>query len=165
MSKKMKSAVAELKEIIVAGTKVAKKKAKQAQETAAEKQAEMDAESISRMGDLAMRFADSFEDVLSEIRTRTYAEQVQIYSGFIKLIDQQRTLVVAGRDFAERLKDSVNAPVVEPGDMETHELKAPPELPEELEGNRNLSERKSTATTTRRRRRTGSSKTTTRRRA
>jgi hypothetical protein len=164
MSKKMKSAVAELKEIIVAGTKVAKKKAKQAQETAAEKQAEMDAESISRMGDLAMRFADSFEDVLSEIRTRTYAEQVQIYSGFIKLIDQQRTLVVAGRDFAERLKDSVNAPVVEPGDMETHELKAPPELPEELEGNRNLSERKSTATTTRRRRRTGSSKTTTTRR-
>jgi hypothetical protein len=165
MSKKMKSAVAELKEIIVAGTKVAKKKAKQAQETAAEKQAEMDAESISRMGDLAMRFADSFEDVLSEIRTRTYAEQVQIYSGFIKLIDQQRTLVVAGRDFAERLKDSVNAPVVEPGDMETRELKAPPELPEELEGNRNLSERKSTTTTTRRRRRTGSSKTTTRRRA
>jgi hypothetical protein len=164
MSKKMKSAAAELKEIIVAGTKVAKKKAKQAQETAAEKQAEMDAESISRMGDLAMRFADSFEDVLSEIRTRTYAEQVQIYSGFIKLIDQQRTLVVAGRDFAERLKDSVNAPVVEPGDMETHELKAPPELPEELEGNRNLSERKSTATTTRRRRRTGSSKTTTTRR-
>jgi hypothetical protein len=161
ISKKMKSAAAELKEIIVAGTKVAKKKAKQAQETAAEKQAEMDAESISRMGDLAMRFADSFEDVLSEIRTRTYAEQVQIYSGFIKLIDQQRTLVVAGRDFAERLKDSVNAPVVEPGDMETHELKAPPELPEELEENRNLSERKSTATTTRRRRRTGSSKTTT----
>ncbi|MDQ3908970.1 MAG: hypothetical protein M3232_01010, partial [Thermoproteota archaeon] len=166
LSKKMKSAAAELKEIIVAGTKVAKKKAKQAQETAAEKQAEMDAESISRMGDLAMRFADSFEDVLSEIRTRTYAEQVQIYSGFIKLIDQQRTLVVAGRDFAERLKDSVNAPVVEPGDMETRELKAPPELPEGLEGNRNLSERKSTATTTtRRRKRTGSSKTTTRRRA
>jgi hypothetical protein len=165
ISKKVKSAAAELKEIIVAGTKVAKKKAKQAQETAAEKQAEMDAESISRMGDLAMRFADSFEDVLSEIRTRTYAEQVQIYSGFIKLIDQQRTLVVAGRDFAERLKDSVNAPVVEPGDMETRELKAPPELPEGLEGNRNLSERKSTATTTRRRKRTGSSKTTTRRRA
>lgn len=166
ISKKMKSAIAELKEIIVAGTKVAKKKAKQAQETAAEKRAEMDAEAISRMGDLAMRFADSFEDVLSEIRTRTYAEQVQIYSGFIKLIDQQRTLVVARRDFAERLKDSVNAPVVEPGDMETRELKAPPELPEELEANRNLSERKSTATTTRRRRRrTGSSKTTTRRRA
>jgi hypothetical protein len=161
ISKKVKSALAELKEVIVAGTKVAKKKAKEAQETAAEKQAEMDAEAISRMGDLAMRFADSFEDVLSEIRTRTYAEQVQIYTGFIKLIDQQRTLVVARRDFAERLKDSVNVPVVEPGDMETRELKAPPELPEELEGNRNLSERKSTATSTRRRKRTGSSKTTT----
>jgi hypothetical protein len=160
ISKKMKSALAELKEIIVAGTRVAKKKAKQAQETAAEKRAEMDAEAISRMGDLAMRFADSFEDVLSEIRTRTYAEQVQIYSGFIKLIDQQRTLVVARRDFAERLKDSVNVPVVEPGDMETRELKAPPELPEELEESGTLPERKSTATTTtRRRKRTGSSKT------
>jgi hypothetical protein len=160
ISKKMKSALAELKEIIVAGTRIAKKKAKQAQETAAEKRAEMDAEAISRMGDLAMRFADSFEDVLSEIRTRTYAEQVQIYTGFIKLIDQQRTLVVARRDFAERLKDSVNVPVVEPGDMETRELKAPPELPEELEESGTLPERKSTATTTtRRRKRTGSSKT------
>ena len=160
ISKKMKSALAELKEMIVAGTKVAKKQVKQAQETAAEKRAEMDAEAISRMGDLAMRFADSFEDVLSEIRTRTYAEQVQIYAGFIRLIDQQRTLVVARRDFAERLKDSVNVPVVEPGDMETRELKAPSELPEELEGDRSLPERKSTTTTTtRRRKRTGSSKT------
>jgi hypothetical protein len=161
LSKKMKSALAELKEIIMAGTKVAKKKVEQAQETAAEKQAEMDAEAISRMGGLAMRFADSFEDVLSEIRTRTYAEQVQIYTGFIKLIDQQRTLVVARRDFAERLKDSVNVPVVEPGDMESRKLKAPPELPEELEENRTLPERKrtTTTTTTRRRKRTGSSKT------
>ena len=163
ISKKMKSALAELKEIILAGTKVVKKEIKEAQESAAEKQAEMDAEAISRMGDLAMRFADSFEDVLSEIRTKTYAEQMQIYTGFIKLIDQQRTLVVARRDFAERLKDSVNVPVVEPGDMKTRELEAPPELPEELEENRSLSERKSTTTTTtntRRRKRTGSSKTT-----
>ena len=161
ISKKMKGALAELKEIIVAGTRVAKKKAKQAQENAAEKQAEMDGEAISRMGDLAMTFADSFEDVLSEIRARTYAEQVQIYTGFIKLIDQQRTLLVARRDFAERLKDSVNVSVVEPGDMETRELKAPPELPEELEGNRTPPERKSTdTTTTRRKKRTSSSKTT-----
>ena len=162
ISKKMKSALAELKEIIVAGTRVAKKKAKQAQENAAEKQAEMDGEAISRMGDLAMTFADSFEDVLSEIRARTYAEQVQIYTGFIKLIDQQRTLVVARRDFAERLKDSVNVSVVEPGDMETSKLEAPPELPEELEGNRTPPERKSTdtTTTTRRKKRTSSSKTT-----
>jgi hypothetical protein len=159
ISKKMKSALAELKEMIVAGTKVAKKKAKEAQETAAERRAEMDGEAISRMGDLAMRFADSFEDVVSEIRTRTYAEQVQIYTGFIKLIDQQRTLVVARRDFAERLKDSVNVPVVEPGDMESRKLKAPPELPEELGESGTLSERKSTTTTTttRRRKRTGSS--------
>ena len=50
---------------------------------APEKQAEMDGEAISRMGDLAMRFADSFEDIMSEIRTMTYAEQLQIHTGFI----------------------------------------------------------------------------------
>jgi hypothetical protein len=161
ISKKMKSALAELKELVMAGTKVAKKKAKQAQETAAEKQAEIDAESISRMGDLAMRFADTFEDVLSEIRTRTYADQVQIYTGFLKLIDQQRTLVVARRDLAERLKDSVSVPVVEPGDMETRKLEAPPELPEDLSRSRTSTERKNTTTTTttRRRKRTAGSRT------
>jgi hypothetical protein len=165
ISKKMKSALAELKELVMAGTKVAKKKAKQAQETAAEKQAEMDSESISRMGDLAMRFADSFEDVLSEIRTRTYAEQVPIYTGFLKLIDQQRALAVANRDLAERLQDSVSVSVVEPGDMETRKLEAPPELPEDLGGNRTLTDRtlterkNTTTTTTRRRKRTASSRT------
>ena len=159
ISKKMKGALAELREIILAGTKAAKKKAKQVQETAAERRAEMDAEAISRMGDLAMRFADSFEDILEEIRTRTYAEQVQIYTGFIRLMDQQRTLVLARRDFAERLKDSVNTPIVEHRNIKTSTLESPPELPEELEGNRTLSESRST-TTTRRRRRAGSSKTT-----
>jgi hypothetical protein len=167
ISKKIKSALAELKELVMAGTKVAKKKAKQAQEIAAEKQAEMDAESISRMGDLAMGFADSFEDVLSEIRTRTYAEQAQIYAGFLKLIDQQRTLVVARLDLAERLKDSVSVPVVEPRDMETRKLEAPPELPEDLSGNRTLTDRTlterknttTTTTTTRRRKRTAGSRT------
>ena len=164
ISKKMKSALAELKELVMAGTKVAKKKAKQAQETAAEKQAEMDAESISRMGDLAMRFSDSFEDVLSEIRTRTYSEQVQIYSGFLKLIDQQRTMVVARRDFAERLKDSVSVPVVESEDIEMRKLEAPPELPEDLSENRTLTDRtltehKNTTTTTTRRRKRTTSKT------
>ena len=159
MSKKMKSALAELKELVMAGTKVAKKKAKQAQETAAEKRAEMDAESISRMGDLAMRFADSFEDVLSEIRTRTYGEQVAIYTGFLKLIDQQRELLIANRDLAERLKESVSVPVVEANDMETHRLEAPPELPEDLNENRTLTERKhaNASTATRRRKRTASS--------
>ena len=163
ISKKMKSALAELKELVMAGTKVAKKKAKQAQETAAEKQAEMDAESISRMGDLAMRFAYSFEDVLSEIRTRTYAEQVPIYIGFLKLIDQQRALLIANRDLAERLKESVSVPVVEHGDMDARKLEAPPELPEDLSENRTstegtLTERKNTTTTTRRRKRTARSR-------
>ncbi len=134
--KQMKRAVSELKEIIIAGTKVAKKKARQAKEAAAEKQAEMDAESISRMGSLALTFADTFEDVLSEIRTRTFADQVQIYTGFLKLMDQQRDLVLARRDLAARLKDSVSVPVVEKGDMETPKLGAPPKLPETVEEGR-----------------------------
>lgn len=127
--KKMKSAANELKEVIVAGTKVAKKKMKKVQREAAEKQVAMDAEAISRMGGLAMEFADSFEDVLSEIRTRTYTEQVQIYTGFLKLMDQQRDLVLARRDLAARLRDSVSVPVVKPEDVEGRRLHASPELP------------------------------------
>jgi len=144
--KQMKRALSELKEIIVAGTKVAKKKARETKEAAKEKQAEMDAEAISRMGSLALRFADSFEDVISEIRTRTYAEQAQIYTGFLKLMDQQRDLVVARRDLANRLKDSVSVPVVQPGDMEKPKLRAPPKLPETVDDGRVPARRKTTAT-------------------
>jgi hypothetical protein len=126
--KQMKRAISELKEIIIAGTKVAKKKAREAQEAAAERQAEMDSESISKMGSLALRFADSFEDVLSEIRTRTFTDQVQIYNGFLKLMDQQRDLVIARRDMAARVKDSVSTPVVDPP-----KLGAPPKLPETID--------------------------------
>jgi hypothetical protein len=158
ISKKMKNALTELKELVVSGGKVAKKKARKAQEAAAEKQAEMDARSISRMGGLAMRFADSFEDIISDIRTKPYAEQVPIYVGFLKLIDQQRSLVLANRDLAERLKDSVSVSVVEREELEVHELEASPELQEDLSENRvlddkKLTEQKKTTTTTRRRKR------------
>jgi hypothetical protein len=139
LSKKFKSTLAELKEIIVAGAIVAKKKAKKAQLQAAEKQAAMDAEAISRMGDLSTRFADSFEDVMDGIRARTYADQDQIYTGFLRLMDVQRDIVVSRRDLARRLKDSVAVPVVDrPG------LKAPPELPEDINGSRTLNESKTT---------------------
>lgn len=144
-SKKIKRALAELREIIIAGTKVAKKKAKKAQLEAREKQAEMDAEAISRMGDLAMKFAGSFEDVMSEVRTRTYADQEQIYTGFLKLMDTQRKLVVARRDLARRLKDSVAVPVVD-----KPQLDAPPELPEDINESRTRRKRKSTASKSKR---------------
>jgi hypothetical protein len=120
--KKLKETVGELKETIIAGTKVAKKKVKEKQEAAAEKQAEQDAEAISRMGNLAMQFAESFEHVLSEIRSCTYDEQVEIYTGFLKLMDQQRDLVLARRDMAVRLKDSVDTPIVEPDKAEEDTL-------------------------------------------
>lgn len=52
--KKIKETVGELKETIIAGTKVAKKKVKEKQEATMERQAERDAEAISRMGNLAI---------------------------------------------------------------------------------------------------------------
>jgi len=60
------------------------------------------------MGDLAVQFSSSFDNIVSEISsTRTYAEQEQIYKGFIKLLEQQRELLVARKDLAARLKGSV----------------------------------------------------------
>jgi hypothetical protein len=105
--KKIKIAANDLKDIIASGAKVAKQKIKERKEIAAEKQADRDAEKISKMGDLAMQFTSSFEDIVSEIRTRTYAEQEQIYLGFLKLMEQQRGLLIARRDLAAKLKRSV----------------------------------------------------------
>lgn len=44
---------------------------------------------------------------------------MQIYTGFLKLIDQQRDLVLARRDMTVRLKDSVDTPVVESNSKHT----------------------------------------------
>ena len=129
LSKKMKRAAKELKEVIVAGTKVAKKEAKKAKVKAQAKQASVDRQAIGRMGTLASTFAESFEDILTEIRTRRYSDQVDIYTGFVKLLDQQRQLLLARRDLAIRLSSSVKVPVVESGDMDERRLDSPPELP------------------------------------
>src|SRR5919197_3743024 len=103
----------EFKNLITSGTKVAKQKIKQTQEIVEEKQANRDAEKISKMGNLASQFTSSFDEILSDIKTRTYAQQEQIYTGFIKLIEQQRDLLIARRDLAAKLKDSVQKPVVD----------------------------------------------------
>jgi len=105
--KKIKIAANDLKDIIASGAKVAKQRIKERKEIAADKQADKDAEKISKMGDLATQFTSSFEDIVSEIRTRTYAEQEQIYTGFLKLMEQQRGLLIARRDLAAKLKGSV----------------------------------------------------------
>src|SRR5918995_519100 len=83
--KKVKHAASDLKDIISSAAKIAERKVKEVREAEEERQVERDAENISKMGELATQFTNSFEDVLSEIRTRTYAEQEQIYLGFIKL--------------------------------------------------------------------------------
>ena len=57
------------------------------------------------MGDLALQFSSSFDDIVSEISsTRTYAEQEQIYRGFIRLIGLQRKLLVARKELACQVK-------------------------------------------------------------
>src|SRR5918999_2744091 len=141
--KKVKHAASDLKDIISSAAKIAERKVKEVREAEEERQVERDAENISKMGELATQFTNSFEDVLSEIRTRTYAEQEQIYLGFIKLIDQQRELILARKDLATRLKASVRKPVVvlegsEDIDKLPKTLQAPelqgqeqPQLPEE----------------------------------
>jgi hypothetical protein len=112
IANKIKTAANEFRDLIISGSKVAKQKIKQTQEILEEKQANRDAEKISKMGNLAIQFTSSFDDVLSDIKTRTYEEQEEIYTGFIKLIEQQRDLLVASRDLAMKLKDSIRRPVV-----------------------------------------------------
>ena len=98
---KLKTAGNEFKELILSSAQSAKEKIK-------EKQAQKDAQKISRMGESATTFTNSFDEVMSEIsRTRTYAEQEQIYKGFLKLLKLQRELILARRDLAKKLKGSV----------------------------------------------------------
>src|SRR5215467_166092 len=122
--KKLKQAANELKDLLISGTKIAKEKIKEGkditqgkikeqQEKAEERKAEEDSEEISKMGDLASQFSTSFDNIISEISlTRTYAEQEQIYKGFIKLVQLQRKFLVARKELATKLKDSVDKPLL-----------------------------------------------------
>ena len=122
--KNLKYAASELKDLLISGAKAAKEKInegkditqekiKEQREAAEERKAENDAEEISKMGDLALQFSTSFDDILSEISlTRTYSEQEQIYKGFIRLIQMQRKLLVARKELATKLKDSVHEPIL-----------------------------------------------------
>jgi hypothetical protein len=112
IANKLKTAVNEFKDMVISGTKAAKLKVKQTQEIIEEKQAKRDEEKISKMGILATRFTNSFDDILYEIKAKTYQEQEEIYTGFLKLIEQQRNLIIARRDLAAKLKDSIQRPVV-----------------------------------------------------
>jgi hypothetical protein len=111
ITKKLKQAAHEFKETIVTGSKVAESKIKEAREAAEEKKVKEDSQKISKMGSLATQFTTSFDDIVDEIRTRTYAEQEQIYTGFLKIIDNQRDLISARKELAIKLKDAVKRPV------------------------------------------------------
>jgi len=103
--RKIKAAAGELKDITLAITRRAKEKIE-------ENQAQKDAQKISKMGELADTFTDSFDQVMTEIKTaHTYQEQEQIYDGFIKLLEQQRELLLARKELASKLKSSVTEPL------------------------------------------------------
>ena len=153
--KKVKRAISDLKDIVLSATTIAERKVKEVREAEEERQVEIDAENISKMGRLATQFTNSFEDVLSEIRTRTYSEQEQIYIGFLKLIDQQRELILARKDLSSRLKASVRKPVVVVGSSENidklqknvevpqlqgQQQQQKPQLPEEMHNQEQLKE-------------------------
>jgi hypothetical protein len=144
--KKMKLAASEFKDMVVFGAKAAKSGAKAAkqkieekQELEAEKQAQKDAEKISKMGGLATQLTNSFDNILFEIETRSYAEQEQIYKGLLKLMNQQQKLIKARRDLATKLKGSDKPDVNENrkeakehsivGRNEEKQLPKEPELP------------------------------------
>jgi hypothetical protein len=99
--RKIKAAAGEFKEITLSITRGAKEKIE-------ENQAQKDAQKISKMGRLAATFTDSFDQVMTEIKTaHTYEEQEQIYDGFIKLLEQQRELLLTRKELASKLKSSV----------------------------------------------------------
>jgi hypothetical protein len=133
IANKLKAAVNEFKDLVISGTKVAKQKIKQTQEMLEEKQANSDSEKISKMGSLASQFTNSFDDILSEIKTKKYEEQEEIYSGFIKLVEQQRDLLIARRELAAKLKDFIQKPVIDAAAMDKppleQKIQHEPELP------------------------------------
>ncbi len=104
VTKAVKKAAQEVKELVTATAKISTKKAREKKSAAERRMAEMDAEKISRMGDLATTFTASFEDVLAQITAKPYQDQVQIYDGFLTLIDKQRQLVQARKNFAAKLQ-------------------------------------------------------------
>jgi hypothetical protein len=110
--RQVKNTAKELKELFYAGSKVAAKKASKKKQELEEKRAQMDAERIANMGNLAVQFTEDFDGILAEIRARPYSQQVRMYNGLITLMDYQRALAVARRDMAARVQDSVPNPIV-----------------------------------------------------
>lgn len=104
--RKLMEAVSEFKDRMSSGAKWAKEKIE-------ERQIQKDEQRISKMGVLASSYTDSFDQAMSEIRTtHSYAEQEQIYDGFMKLLEKQREFVSARKDLASKLKSSIKEPVL-----------------------------------------------------
>jgi hypothetical protein len=106
VTRTVKKAAQEVKELVTATAKISRKKVKEKKAAVEQRMTEMDAEKISKMGNLATTFTASFEDVLAEIIAKPYPEQVQVYDGFLTLIDKQRQLVQARKNFAAKLQGS-----------------------------------------------------------
>jgi hypothetical protein len=101
----IKAALAELKRTVYAGSKVAKDKIEQKRLEVDEKQAKADSEKITNMGYLAVQASNDFEKMLSQIGSKPYSVQANVFEGLITLMDYQRGLVVARRDLALRFQE------------------------------------------------------------
>jgi hypothetical protein len=107
ITRQLKRAISEFKDLFYAGSKVAKKKMKEKKRLMDKKQAEMDAARIAHMGDLATQFANDYDRILAEIRARPVSEQAKMYDGLITLMDFQRKLAIARRDLAAKVEGVV----------------------------------------------------------
>ena len=102
---KLMEAVSEFKHRMSSGAQWAKEKIE-------ERQIQKDEQRISKMGELASTYTDSFDHAMSEIKTtHTYAELEQIYDGFMKLLEKQREFVSARKHLASKLKSVVTEPL------------------------------------------------------
>ena len=113
ITKQLKRAIREFKDLFYAGSKVAKKKMKEKKRQMDKKQAEMDAARIANMGELATQFANDYDRILTEIRARPVSEQAKMYDGLITLMDFQRKLAMARRDLAAKVEGAVRESVVQ----------------------------------------------------
>jgi hypothetical protein len=123
ITKKLIHSASKVKKIVVSVAKIAKEKIKEVKDVAEERKAENDAKKISKMGNLALQFSSSFDNIVSEISlNRTYAEQEQIYKGFIRLLGLQGELLVARKKFAIKLKDSVKKAIATNNNIKQSQL-------------------------------------------
>jgi hypothetical protein len=66
--------------------------------------AKKDAQNIATLGDSVQGIARTFENLMTEIRKKSYSEQVRLLSGYKKLLKEQLNVIDSRINMAKRLK-------------------------------------------------------------